>query len=368
MHNLQSSHIESRMQQCKTWPSRLSACFRCHILLLLVAISVVVPAAKADANVVIRSRVDDGPWLTAPSVHPLKGQSISLKVDEVPAATIRWYRIVPDLSRNYQNANQPWEDRPYQWTGFAEIRYSREELTKLRGRWEVDPFRAIGKVGLWEEIRSGLRRISWRFGGPQYEYRDVGSFWFQAEVEVGGRIERSPGIDESDEKGLSPSVFRVSIRDCDGYLGYVASFLNVPGLFGSTAYQSANYIGVDCADVLDAAHAKWMGRSSSRDYNVAMLVDELTRVAEFELKRGNPDTELEWGSDVHPGDLIAVRYRGSRQYGHIGALHSDLNRNGILDRWDLVLHAGPSPLHYSPLRSGAFEGHVVVLRFPTGFQ
>lgn len=95
-----------------------------------------------------------------------------------------------------------------------------------------------------------------------------------------------------------------------------------------------------------------------------MLVEELTRVAEFELTRGNLDAELKWGSDVHPGDLVAVRYRGHRQYGHIGALHSDLNRNGVLDRWDMVLHAGPSPLHYSPLRSGGFEGHVVVLRFP----
>lgn len=343
---------------------RASRCLRPHALLFLIAVSVLVPEASAHANVVIRSRVDGGPWFTAPSVYPLKGQTISLGVDEVPDGAIRWYRIIPDLSRNYQNANQPWEDRPYQWTGHAEIGYGREELTEFRGQWEIEPFRTIGKVSLWEKLRSRLRRISWRFGGPQYEYRDVGSFWFQAEVEVGGRTQRSPGIEESDGKGLSPLVFRVSIRDGDGYLGYVASFLNVPGIFGSTVYQSANYIGVDCADVLVAAHGKWAGRSGSRDYNVAMLVAELTRVAEFELKRGSPDRELKWGSDVHPGDLIAVRYRGYRQYGHIGALHSDLNHNGILDRWDLVLHAGPSPLHYSPLRSGAFTGHVVVLRFP----
>jgi len=335
-----------------------------RLLPLLVSLSMLVPAASAHANVVIRSRVDDGPWLTAQSVYPLKGQDVSLGVDEVPDATIRWYRIIPDLSRNYQNANQPWEDRPYEWTGHAEIKYHREELTEFRGQWEIEPFRVIGRVSPWEKLRSKLRRISWRFGGPQLEYRDVGSFWFQAEVEVKGRVEHSPGIEESDAKGLSPSVFRVSIRDGEGYLGYVVSFLNVPGIFGSTAYQSANYIGVDCADVLVAAHARWTGRSDSRDYNVAMLVDELTRVAEFELRRGNLDVELKWGSDVHPGDLVAVRYRGYRQYGHIGVLHSDLNRNGVLDRWDLVLHAGPSPLHYSPVRSGGFEGHVVVLRFP----
>ena len=32
------------------------------------------------------------------------------------------------------------------------------------------------------------------------------------------------------------------------------------------------------------------------------------------------------------------------------------------DADDLVLHAGPAPLHYSSLASGVFDGDVVILR------
>jgi hypothetical protein len=337
-----------------------AAGWRVVILILLASILF---AQAAVAGVVIQSRIDEGPWRAVSTVCPLKGQTVTLRVAERPGALVRWYRIKPDLSTNYQNANQPWETDPYQWTGYAKIRYSREELTELRGKWEVEPLRVIGRVGLGERIRNYLGRLSRRLGGPQYQYRDVGSFWFQVEVESDGRVERSPGIEDSDEKGLSPSVLRVSVRDGEGYLGYVSSFLNVPGLFGSTVYQSTNYIGVDCADVLVAAHGEWSGRAVERNYNVAMLVDELPRVAEFEVSGGTPGEEVKWGSDVRTGDLIAVKYRGWGQFGHIGALHSDANGNGVLDKWDLVIHAGPTPLHVSPLRWGGFDGRVVVLRF-----
>ena len=43
---------------------------------------------------------------------------------------------------------------------------------------------------------------------------------------------------------MSPKVFRVSVRDGEGYVGWLASYFNVPGLFGSVIHQSANYIGV----------------------------------------------------------------------------------------------------------------------------
>lgn len=47
---------------------------------------------------------------------------------------------------------------------------------------------------------------------------------------------------------------------------------------------------------------------------------------------------------------------------NIGALFSDANRNDVLDGDDLVIHAGPQPLHYSHLKEGNFDGHVVILR------
>ena len=103
---------------------------------------------------------------------------------------------------------------------------------------------------------------------PHYR-EDVGTFWFQIEVQEGGTTWRSPGLEDGDHRGLSPNVFRVSIRGGDGYLGYAASFFNVPGLFGAVPHQSYHYIGVDCADVLMAARARWKGIPLERDYNVA---------------------------------------------------------------------------------------------------
>jgi len=318
--------------------------------------------SASGASVVIQSRVDEGAWTERSAIYPLKGERVLLKVDEVPDASIRWYRVLPELSRRYSNARRA-ANGAHQWSGYDRILYQRVEITELRDRWEIEPFRVIGRVGFWERIMRPLRNLSWRLGGPVFEFKEAGSFWFQAEIHADGRVARSPGIEDSDERGLSPRVFRVSIRDGEGYLGYVSSYLNVPGLFGSVNYQSENYIGVDCADVLVAAHARMHALPLERNYNVAGLVDELKHVVEFDVERGRPSEALEWGTDIRPGDLIAVKYRGSYAYGHIGALYRDSNWNGQLDRWDLVLHAGPAPLHYSPLKWGAFEGHVVVLRF-----
>lgn len=74
----------------------------------------------------------------------------------------------------------------------------------------------------------------------------VGSFWFQVKVNLkDGRTRKSAGIENSDRRGLSPSVFRVSYIEGKDYIGYLTSFYNVPGLFGSVPYQCENYIGVD---------------------------------------------------------------------------------------------------------------------------
>ncbi len=328
-------------------------------LSLIVVLSAVLPLRGAP---VIRSRIDDGPWSTTSAVDVRRGQSIALRVDETAGATIRWYRITPDTHTNHSNSRRPRAGGNVGWAGHARIGYQREEIRAFRDRWEVLPLTAVARVGLGETMKNWLRRRLWRIGIAQVDFPDVGSFWFQVEVECEGRIERSPGIGESDHRGLSPGVLRVSVRESDDFIGYVTSYLNVPGLYGSTNYQSENYIGVDCADVLVAAHRRVRGQSTSRNYNVSHLVDLLTHVAEFDLRGGAPSVTLEWGADIRPGDLLAVRYTRKRQYGHIGALYSDVNRNGRLDRNDMMLHAGPAPLHYSPLKCGAFDGHVIVLR------
>ena len=68
---------------------------------------------KAPATIVIQSRIGDGPWIKDPAIYPLKGQRVTLKVDEVPGASIKWYRILPDISKIYSNCNHPWQKDPY---------------------------------------------------------------------------------------------------------------------------------------------------------------------------------------------------------------------------------------------------------------
>ena len=287
------------------------------------------------AAVVIQSRIDNGAWKKLRAIYPLSGQQISLKTTKVSNATIRWYQIIPDISKFYKNANHPWEANPYKWAGFGKIDYKRQELSQFRGQWQIRPFE---------------------------NKKHVGSFWFQVEIEKRGKIRKSAGIKNTTYRGLSAKVFRVSIRKSKGYLGYLTTFFNVPGIFGSTTYQSNNYIGVDCADVLVAAYAKSRAKSMRKNYNVAMLVNKLSKRSRFELVNGVPSKNLKWGKDIFPGDFIAVRYRGARQFQHIGAISGDSNNNGILDKGDLILHAGPLPLHYSYLSEGYFDGHVVILK------
>jgi len=309
----------------------------------------------------IKSRIGAGPWTTATAIYPLKGQSVTMRVDQVPRAATRWYQIVPDTSQIYKNANHPWEANPYKWIGLAKIKYSRTELAEFRGRWEVQPFRGTQSNLTQSNSAGTLDAVAKAVAESPYNHADVGSFWFQVEVEKAGPTRRSAGIEDSDKRGLSPKVFRVSIRDGEGYIGYLTSFLNVPGLFGSVPYQSHNYIGADCCDVLVAAYGKWKNKTIEKDYSVAMLVSQLRKSAEFDLKDGKPSKKVEWGKHIHPGNFIAVRFNEKTGYQHIGALFSDTDKNGILSDGDLVLHAGPAPLHYSFLKEGKFDGHVVVL-------
>ncbi|MHC4727799.1 MAG: hypothetical protein ACYS17_11295 [Planctomycetota bacterium] len=244
----------------------------------------------------------------------------------------------------------------------SSLDYHRKELTQFRDIWQIKPFDDENNPEAREKESSSYRSFQDKAANSRFYHKDVGSFWFQVEIAQEGKIYRSAGIEDSDKKGLSPKVFRVSIRDGKGYIGYLTSFFNVPGLFGSITYQSSNYIGTDCADVLMAAYGKWKNKPITKNYNVAMLVSQWRHVEEFDISQGTPDKQLKWGRDINPGDFIAVRYSGSKQYQHIGSLFEDANKDGLLDGGDIVIHAGPVPLHCSYIREGNFNGHVVILR------
>ncbi len=331
--------------------------FKYHLLL-----ASLLTAHSTMAAVTIQSRIDDGAWQTHSAIYPLKGQQVTLKVSQVPSATVRWYQIFPNLDNMYNNANFPWEKNPYQWAGFGKIDYQRQELTQFRNQWQIRPFESdrsslMDKFWDWWLKDSNTHPPRSRFYQPE-----IGSFWFQVEIEKQGKITQSPGIEDSNSKGLSPKVFRVSIKNSDDYVGYLTTYFNVPGIFGSTTYQSNHYIGVDCADVLVAAYGQWKGQPMRKNYNVAMLVTKLPKRSELDIINGQPSKPQTWNKHVYRGDFIAVKYAGARSYQHIGVLAGDSNENGILDGEDLVIHAGPLPLHYSYLKDGSFEGHAVILK------
>lgn len=314
-------------------------------LLIIVATTLSLYSGSYNKTV-ISSSINGEEWKENSSISPLKGEKISLKVKPIVHADVRWYQIYPELSQPYKNANHPWEKNPYKWAGFAKIEYHKRELTQFRGKWQIDI--TAKDLALPEKMK--------------FYHNDMGTFRFQVVVTKGTKIYRSEGVEENRERGISPKVFRISIRDGIGYIGYLTSFFNVPGLFGSIPYQSANYIGADCADILIAAHGKWKKKDVKTDYNVAMLVKRFKKVAKFRLIKGVPDKKIIWGKDIRQGDFIAVRYDNRKQFQHIGALYKDKNQNGILDKNDYVIHAGPYPLVISHLKRGAFDGEVIILR------
>lgn len=300
--------------------------------------------------------VDGGAFRKTSAVSVRQDQRLALRLRPVAEASVRWYLVFPDLSRDYKNANFPWEDDAYAWVGYATLDYHRVELDALRDQWTVHPFEG---EPLWKDVRAWHEA-----NGPAdaSAYHDaLGTFRFEAIVTThDGRTLRTAGLEDANALGISNTVLRVTRRRDDGYVGHLTGFFNVPGIFGSVNGQSYHYLGVDCADLLTAAHARWRRRSLGPNVNVQMLVGRLRHVAETDLAEGRPADPVPW-SKLRPGDHIAVRYDGGTRYAHIGALYED-DGDGLLGPEDLVLHAGPRPPHLSKLEEGAFDGHIVILR------
>jgi hypothetical protein len=303
----------------------------------------------------IRTSVDGGRPSARRAVAVERGQRLALSLEAEDGVGIRWYLVLPDLSRNYANAAPPWETNAYAWTGMDSIGYVQIELVGLRDRAEIEPFTGSA-------IPEALSALDDPRG---FYHADVGTFRFAADVTRGGRTARTPGAVENTDRGIASAVTRVTVRGGPGYLGFLEGFYNVAGLFGSTTYQATRHVGADCADILTAAHAEWHRRTLATNRNVQQLARELRRVAEIDVADGVPSRSLRWGETVEPGDFIAVRYEGFRKFVHIGALARDDDGDGVLGAGDLILHAGPDPLHPTRLGCGAFDGHVVILR-PAG--
>ena len=297
----------------------------------------------------ITYKVDNGSFKKKHSVYLTPEQNLTLKFDVKNAKNIKWYQIIPDTSKFYKNANHPWEENAYKWTGYGEIDYKKVEIKAFENKKELI---------LTRKILEDNRPKNNKFYNTK-----LGSFWFEAEATLkNGKLVKSYGLKDNTNKGLSPKVFRVSYMLDKSYMGYLTTFFNVPGIFGSMPYQSRNYIGVDCADVLIATGKVMNKKPNTKNYNVVMLVDKFKTKQKFKIVNGKPNKKLRWGEDFNKGDFIAVKYRENGRYAHIGMLYGDENNNSILDENDSIINAGPNALHLSTLKSGAFNGTVVILK------
>ncbi len=295
-------------------------------------------------------------------VHARVGEVVRLRVQPRrgtldAAAQVVWHRIVPrpvhvdlpyanDGDPTYANSVLGGEDHG-EWLGFDTLEY------------DVVP--VVANDHLTIEGQSLVVRGTGAHGG-------AGTQFFGATATLpDGRVLSTATIDHTDSVGLAASVFRVSFRQSDDFLGWMSSYFDVPYVFGSTPRQSERYTGIDCADVLVAARRRdsganlrytsvsGIGRLAEAASEVVILRrdDRILRDGE-----GAP-VELRWGSDVLPGDLMAIDYADDpdgelpRAWDHIGALLRDSGPggrpDGVLGGDDLLRHMGRRGLVDEPL-------------------
>jgi hypothetical protein len=321
---------------------------------------VLAPNLDVRATLAMQVSIRGGAWSSEPVATGLSGDAVRLRLaSTVPqSASIRWYLVVPDLSRPYNNANPPGSEGAYRWRGMDAIDYYRVHLPALDNQMEVAPFSHAGPlhagVRAWLKARGASH-------AARFYHDTIGTFRFEAEIEHRGERWRTPGAADRDHRGISSRVMRVSLGSDNSYLGHLRAYFNVPGVFGSTSAQANGYLGVDCADALMAAFGHHRGKPPIRNYSVAMLVSKARNPRTVDFEQGQViEPSLRWGKDVRPGDFVAVRYPGARTYQHIGALEADQDGDGLLSAADTVLHAGPWPLTSSRLDSGMFHGRLTL--------
>jgi hypothetical protein len=308
------------------------------------------------------------PSLTAKKVDALRGEPIEIRLSgrvKVGGQTrtlsgdewklcdgleIAWRRVEPEMehvdtpapNKNvavYANA-VVFGPSHGDWIGYDRIEYFTTELE------------ARGPVLVVRDARPSDEELAEK-RAP--ELRDLGVMRVSAVVKLAG-VERTT------------APLRYTYRSGNDFLGWLTSFYNVPYLFGSAGKgarnQAEQYIGADCADILVAALRR-AGHRKLEYSSVADLVDSLRPVGKPATVGTTPST-LRFGSDVRPGDLLALDYIGAdgdlpRAWDHIGVVIQD-NGDGLLGPEDLFADSGSAEgLKVAPLGQQGLV-RVAVLR------
>lgn len=277
------------------------------------------------------------------------GRSVARAPDgALPAGTrVSWQRI--ESRMQHETLAPPNRDNPAfsnnvlfgprhgAWLGYDRLEYESRPALPWSG---TEP---RGEHGLVVRAAHPSRRALDRNHG-------AGSMWLAATITLADQTRvATPDESHVDRFGLGRDVMRVSFRTGDGFLGWLSTYFNVPNVFGSNGptdvnHQTERYTGADCADVLVGA----MRASGRRDLEYASVASigryarattpalVLGEDGRAHVPRSGEARVVRWGTEVLPGDLLAIDYLGAgsalpRAWDHIGALVEDRGPDGTPD-------------------------------------
>ena len=306
-------------------------------------------------------------FTTAGKVKGIPGAKIrSWDEEEHGHIAVTWFKVEPrmmheELESNdpeapwythYANAHVPGSPSHPKWIGHDTIEYEENEAGE---GWSI-PADAHPTAKKYD-VNGGL-----------------GVMRYKVEVTHAGQVVSTHGMESTKTYGITKKVFRITFRASDSFKGWLTSFFNVPGIYGSTVVQAQSHIGVDCSDLLTAAWNLATGKDLAFTSAGGMLkhVDVIrpfrwfyggSKFYETDEKSGEKETIPYGKGGVREGDVIFFCYspisgkNRCKRWHHVGALYADSGPDGepdgVLDGKDIVLHAGPREPHLSTLKNAA---------------
>lgn len=293
---------------------------------------------------------------------------------ELGKIEINWYKVEPYMKHNilksnepefpefeyYANAHLPFCSKNRGWIGYETIEYKETELSNFKDRWEIDA--DAHPTDKEYDINNGL-------GVMRYKVKIIFT-----DKNGKKQILSTPGKESTDYCGITQKVHRINFRENNSYLGWLSSYFNVPGVFGSVDKQVNEYRGIDCADLVVAGYNKYSNKNIQYT-NVKGLISLLKKIIDNgylypdgrilnSTKENAGSVKIEFGKNIRLGDVIFFDYpaeRNNNPYGywdHVGIIYNDSGEddkaNGILDKYDSILHAGFAEPHLSPLNDSGF--------------
>jgi cell wall-associated NlpC family hydrolase len=268
-----------------------------------------------------------------------------------------------------ESAESSWRNRDRNPGWWAAMRYEEREL----------PWDGLGVVEA--EVRSArLRGVRW--GG-----KGVGTMRVKAVVELESAVLATPGAESVGQGGVPDGVRRITRLGGSGnaVVDAALGLSGLPYIWGSapvggegdwSSHQAELFVGADCADLVVAAW-RLSGLAGESYTSAARLLD---RHAASSIRIADRRSGIYIGVDgapipfgrggVEAGAMIAWRFGVNLGKSHAAVLVEDRGPtgapNGVLDEWDLVLHALWEPPVLEPLSGVLAVVPVAVVPRPAG--